>query len=328
MHRRALPAIPPSCAVPRLRLPRPRSDVRFLAAWLACALALRADTASPKRELLTCGRERVHIVDLNARDAQGAPKIIWTWQAAGRVDLPAEYHALFRSTDECKPVDGGRRILITSSSGAVALVERATGAVVFYGRAVNAHSADLLPGGRIAVAASRDPKENKGDALILFDLARPAEELGRIELPSGHGVVWDAQRQAVWALSDKEIHRHRLVDWQASQPKLERVASHALPEGGGHDLYPVPGTAMLSITTANRCWLFNRDTAAISPHPELSGRANIKCISEHPVTHQIAFTEAERPNWWTTRIRFLRPDDSVSVGSEQFYKVRWNVAAE
>ena len=31
----------------------------------------------------------------------------------------------FRSTDECKPVDGGSKILITSSSDGVALVEKA-----------------------------------------------------------------------------------------------------------------------------------------------------------------------------------------------------------
>ena len=301
--------------------------IRALALLLPFVFAA-AGFAQPARQLITCGRERVHILDLDARDAAGAPKILWTWQAGGRPDLPADYVPLFRSTDECKPVDGGRRILVTSSSGAVALVERKDGAVVFYGRAVNAHSADLLPGGRVAVAASRDPRGNQGDALILFDIAQPGRELWRTALPSGHGVVWDEKRQVVWALADKEIHRYRLADWKTATPRLERVATVALPESGGHDLFPVPGAHDLSVTTSSRCWLFDRDRGTLRPHPALSERAAIKSIAQHPVTGQIAFTEAERPNWWTTRIQFLNPAETCSVGSEQFYKVRWNVPPE
>jgi hypothetical protein len=279
------------------------------------------------RELIVCGREKVLILDLDSRDSAGSPKIIWSWRAPGRTDLPAEYHPLFRSTDECKPVEGGRRILITSSSGAVALVERAIGAVVFYGRAVNAHSADLLPNGRIAVASSRDPKENKGDALILFDITQSNRELWRTELPSGHGVVWDEKRRVVWVLADRELRSYQLTAWNSATPTLARLATIPLPEGGGHDLYPVPGTAFLSLTTTSRCWLFDRDKQAFSPHPLLAAHASIKSITEHPVTRQIAFTEAERPNWWTTRIQFLHPDETCSVPGEQFYKVRWNVTA-
>jgi hypothetical protein len=292
---------------------------------LASSRAAVDQPIAPPRQLVVCGREEVFIIDLNARDAAGPPKKIWTWHAAGRRDLPPEYHSLFRSTDECKPLDGGRRILITSSGGAVALVDRETDAVLFYGRAVNAHSADRLPNGRIAVAASRDPRENKGDALILFDLAHPGRELWRTDLPSGHGVVWDGQRQIVWALADKDIRSYRLADWQTDKPRLERVDAFPLPEPGGHDLQPVPGTPLLSVTTNKHCWLFNRDARAIFLHPELGEKSSIKCITQHPATGQIAFTEAERPNWWTTRIQFSHPDESVSLPGEEFYKVRWLV---
>ncbi len=48
----------------------------------------------------------------------------------------------------------GNRILITASSDGVALVDRATGRTPFWGLCANAHSADLLPGERIAVACS------------------------------------------------------------------------------------------------------------------------------------------------------------------------------
>jgi hypothetical protein len=218
-----------------------------------------AQMETAPRELIVCGREKVFIVDLNSPDANGTPKTIWTWQAAGRTDLPKEVHSLFRSTDECKPVDGGRSILITSSTGGVALVDRAKTATLFYGRAANAHSADLLPNGRIAVASSRDPKGNKGDSLILFDRTKSDQELWRGPLPSGHGVVWDEQRQRVWALSDREITCYELSNWTTPNPSLTQTGAFALPEPGGHDLFAIPGTPYLSVSTGEHCWIFDRD---------------------------------------------------------------------
>ena len=299
---------------------------------LCCLLLLplvsAAQIAAPTQELIVCGRDEVFILDLGTRDAAGTPRKIWSWQAAGRADLPAEYHSLFRSTDECKPVNDGKQILITSSGGAFALVDREKKTVLGYGRAVNAHSADLLPQGRVAVAASRDPRGAKGDSLILFDITQPGRELWRGELPSGHGVVWDAKRQVVWALADQEIKSYRLADWTTSTPKLTLIGTFVLPESGGHDLQPVPGTAMLSVTTTNHCWHFDRDRNAIFLHPSLGEFGHIKSITQHPVTGQIAYTQAERPNWWTTRIQFLEPNEALSVPGEEFYKVRWNVSVE
>src|SRR4051812_2138095 len=196
--------------------------------------------APPPRELITCGWDKVLILDLNARDARGTPKTLWAWRAADRPELPPDVRALFRSTDDCKPVEGGRRILITSSGGGVALVERANGAVIFYGRAVNAHSADLLPNGRIVVAASHGAKGNNGDALILFDVQQSDRELWRTELPVGHGAVWDETRQVLWALASQELRSYRLVDWMTAAPRLALAAKVTLPEKGGHDLQAVP----------------------------------------------------------------------------------------
>src|SRR4051812_8187019 len=297
----------------------------LLGALLDAAMA-SLHAASVGRELITCGRDKVLILDLNSRDAAGTPKTIWSWRAADRAELPSDVRALFRSTDDCKPVDGGRRILITSSSGGVALVERASGAVVFYGRAVNAHSADLLPNGRIAVAASHAAKGDKGDALILFDVKQSDHELWRTELPVAHGAVWDEARQILWALASQELRGYRLVDWTTATPRLALFTSVPLPEKGGHDLQAVPHTSSLSISTEHHCWIFDRGKGALLPHPALGARAGIKCISVHPVTGQIAFTEAELPNWWTTTIRFLEPAETCSVPGEQFYKVRWNAS--
>lgn len=273
-----------------------------------------------RRELVVCGWDEVFILDMNARPS---PKRIWSWRARDRRDLPDAYKTLFNSTDDCKPFDGGGRLLITSSGGAVALVDRAADRVVFYARAANAHSADLLPGNRIAVAASHD-RQGKGDRLILFSVAESErEELWSDPLPWGHGVVWDDQRRVLWALADEDIRAYELHDWDSQEPRLHRRETIALPEAGGHELVAVPGTSRLAVSTANRCWLFDRDRKTFAPHPQLAGLARVKGISYHAPSGQIAYVQAEGENWWAERIRFLDPADVLHVPKEHFYKARW-----
>lgn len=277
-------------------------------------------TAAP--ELVACGWDEVFLLRFDGA-ATSTPQRLWTWRAKGRPDLHPDFHGLFNTTDECKPFDGGSKILITSSGGAVALVDRSRDRVLFYGRAPNAHSADLLPRGRIAVAASHH-RTDKGDRLILFDQEKPNQELWSEELPWGHGVVWDEARRVLWALADEDIRVFELRDWDATAPKLQRVALIPLPEGGGHDFTAVSGTPYIALSTANRVWLFDRDSRRFTPHPHLADKAKVKSISHHPTTGRISYVQAEGENWWAERIHFLKPAGFLHVTGEHFYKARWN----
>jgi hypothetical protein len=277
------------------------------------------------RELVICGWDEVFILNLDAA-ADATPRRMWTWRGRERTDLPEDVKPLFNTTDECKPFDGGSKVLITSSGGGVALVDREKDRVLFYGRAANAHSADLVPGGRVAVAASRDPA-GKGDRLIVFDLATSNHELWSEELPSGHGVVWDEPRRLLWALADEDIRVYQLRDWESAAPKLQRVALIPLPERGGHDLSIVSGTSSMAVSTATRCWLFDRDARTFRPHPELGDKASVKSINHHPSDGRLAYVQAEGKNWWAERIHFLNPAATLHVPGEHFYKARWNAAA-
>jgi Family of unknown function (DUF6528) len=287
------------------------------------AVTAAAQSKETGRELIVCGWDEVFILDLDAKTETGYRRT-WTWRAQDRDDLPAEFTPLFRTTDECKPLDGGSRILITSSGGGVALVSRADGRVIFYARAANAHSAELLPNDRVAVAASHD-KAGKGDRLIVFDLSKPNVEILSEELPWGHGVVWDAQRSRLWALADKDIRVFELRDWDSRAPSLRRVETIPLPEGMGHNLSAAGGTAALAVSTTNHCWLFDRDTKTLRPHPELADAKHVKSISYHPATGQIAYVQAEGENWWAERIHFVNPGGFLHMAGEHFYKARWNV---
>jgi hypothetical protein len=274
-------------------------------------------TAAGTRELIVCGWDEVYVLDLDRTPVEK----VWSWRAVDANELPAPMQTQFRTTDECKAVEGGKRILITASSDGVALVDRATSRVQFYGSVGGAHSAELLPGGLIAVAGSTS-KSPLANRLVLFDRNRSAEVLFDTELVSGHGVVWDAERRIVWALGLSTLRSYGLDERQ-----LVKTAEYTLPDTSGHDLMAVPGTDLLSLTTHHHVWLFDREQKKFSLHPQLPNFENVKSISIHPETGEIAWTKADDGFWWTSVLRFLNPERTVQRPGERLYKVRWVASA-
>ena len=267
------------------------------------------------RELIVCGWDEVFILD--ASDAT-RPVKTWRWKAKSRSDLPQRMRTRFNMTSECKPVDDGRRILITSSSGGgVALVERKTGRALFYGVAPNAHSADILPGNRIVVSCAI-----RANRLVVFDLAKTERPVCSSVLPDGHGVVWDGKRQLLWALSGADLRAYRLENWDSAKPSLVLADVYKLPSGGGHDLYPIPGKSDLTVSAARNCWYFDRDKRTFRPITEIPKPWSIKsiCIGD---TGETAYVQAEGRNWWAENIHIL-PDRTINLPGERIYKARWN----
>ena len=201
-------------------------------------------------------------------------------------------------------------------------MERKSGQALFWALVRNAHSADLLPNDRVAVAASVG---EGGNRLVVYDLAVSGREVMSRDLPHGHGVVWDEARQRLYALSGSDIRVFKLVAWETDSPDLERVAVYDLPERGGHELIPMPDSPHLMVSSGRHCWLFDRDTGAITPHPDLADMARIKCMDVNPRTGKLAYVQAEGDHWWAERVHFLHPESVYHVPGEHFYKARWNV---
>ena len=273
------------------------------------------------QELIVCGWDEIFILDMS-REERGLPGKTWSWRSEDRKELPDYIKSRFQTTDECKAVEHGHRILVTSSGGGVVLIERTTGEVVFYAGVPNAHSADLLPDNRLAVAASHAPN---GDRLILFDTGIPDRELYSDDLPWGHGVVWDKTRQILWALSDRDIRAYNLDNWDTNGPSLSRFDTTKLPEGSGHDMYPVADSPYLPISTEKHCWLFERDCREFKPHPVLADESGVKSIAENPGTGQLVYVRADTDQWWSETIRFRNPARDLHFSGEHIYKARWNV---
>jgi hypothetical protein len=296
-----------------------RRDV--LLALLGAPLAARARLVGlqeAQSELILCGQAEVFIVALGGGAAPVQRKV-WSWRVPDSPEIPADLHAAFRTTDDCKPVNGGRQILISSSSGAVALVDRATKRASFVARVTNAHSIELLPGQRIAAAASVSTAPT-GNRLVLFDAAS-GRELASDVLRSAHGVVWDDARGLLWALGGDVVRAYRIGEGGAT--RLERTFELALPDEGGHDLAPIPGTSRLFVSTGGHCWYFDRDTRRIEPHDTIANLAHVKSYNVHPRTGRVVYIQAEGENWWAEHLHFQKPDGRLRLAGERLYKARW-----
>jgi len=269
--------------------------------------------------LVLCGWDEVFVLELSDAE-KGKIEKVWNWRATDRQELPEALRGRFRTTDDCKPVDGGEKILISSSGGGCALVEHPSGRVLWYASVPNAHSLERLPRDRVIVASSVSPHGNR---LILYDQARSDQPLWETPLVSGHGVVWDETRQVLWALGLKELRCYELKDWSSENPSLALKDSHALPDGDGHDLQAIPQSNDLVVTTGPRVYLFDRQTRQFRLHPELGDKANVKCVSVHPVSGRTVFIQASDKAWWSDTIGLLSPAAQVSLPGERLYKARW-----
>lgn len=226
----------------------------------------------------------------------------------------------FATTDDCKPLADGKRILVSSSSGGCALVDYPTGQVQWYARVPNAHSIELLPQDRIVVAASVGAKGNR---LMVFDISQQGKSLCEVPLPSAHGVVWDAAHKRLWALGFHNLYSYELKDWETQSPTLHLDATHPLPDDDGHDLQSFPGGNDLIFSTAHHVYLFNRDTHTFRLHPDLGDKPDVKSITFLPNIDRTAFVQAEGKDWWSGTIQFLKPSDHISLKPDRIYKARW-----
>lgn len=289
---------------------------------LTIFIAFLCLTAIPGQNpvLMTCGDESVMIFDPeNSKDT--IPELIWEWNASTATDLPEAYrNQYFRTIDECKSVDGHTKILITSSSNGVAVIDRSSKKVLFRAVVGNAHSAEWLPADRIVVAGSTN---KKGNRVALFDLNHSEKELFKDSLYSGHGVVWDAKKQLLYALGYQELRAYTLENWKSDHPKLRLKQTWKIPGKSGHDLAPYSkNDKFLIVTEHESTWLFNKNSGKFKPFKPLKDIHDIKSVTFHPTSNRLAYIKAET-SWWSNRVYLADPLQWFSFPEVRLYKVRW-----
>ncbi|GAA0673194.1 hypothetical protein FHT00_001590 [Sphingomonas insulae] len=292
---------------------------------LGLAMALLFTTTATSDDaaerLYACGDDQVREYRIEAPVTDGARAVeTWRWNAAAAPDLPEDYRRrLLAHIDDCKPVDGGRAILVTASTGGVVLIERATGKVRFRATAPMAHSASVLPNGRIAVALSLHADGNR---LELYDRISSETPLATRPLPSGHGAVWDDARRQLFVLSHDLIQAYRIRGTRGAPSPIE-AARWTLPgRRDGHDLSIRPDGRYL-VTTDDGVWTFDPRNGSFIPFTALNPKLRVKSVD---MGRHLAWVQAEE-SWWAKGFTIARADGSdpvrVPVDAMHLYKVRW-----
>ena len=270
-----------------------------------------------KNQIAVCGDGEVRIIDLAESDGTYL-KEVWRWSKEDpQTKLPEGYDKYMRNLDECKFVDNNTKMLLTASGDGMMLIDIPTKEILCYAHVPMAHSADLLPEGRIAVALST---HKKGNALEIYDIDAPEKLVFRDSLYSGHGVVWNEKRQRLYALGYKELREYELVNWDTDQPSLRQVKMWEIPMKSGHDLSPVDKDRMLVSAHEGVMW-FDINKEEFSPFEPLRDVENVKSVNYDPKTGKLIYTKGEI-KWWTHHIYQENPNKVITMDSLKVYKVR------
>jgi hypothetical protein len=294
---------------------------------LLAALALAPAAAHAGNRYLVAGTdqatEQVQILDPKAEALR------WSW-------APAASTPGWDNVDEAKLRYSrryrGHFLLTTASGGFVGLIHYPSGRTKWSvnsddGQAPldNPHSAELLPDGNVAAAAST------GGWVRVYTASVGAGSTTHAQyaLPGGHGVLWDPERRVLWALGDDHLVELE-VDGTRRDPVLTEVKRTALPTLHGHDLQPVYGdTDRLWITTNAGVYQYSKSADAFSAvAPELD-KPFVKAVSNNPATGQVLETRPKAgcaTTWCTDTLEFYGPTATWTLPGAQFYKARWWVA--
>jgi hypothetical protein len=268
-----------------------------------------------KNELfMVCGDSKVLLVDYNLSKGT-IPEVVWTWDAHEAMDLPEEYRLKkFNSMDDIKSIKNGKEILVSSSSGAVAVLSKKNKKVLFYASVPNAHSIEILPNNRLVAAASTAKEGNK---IMLFDLNLQDQPVFTDSLYSAHGVVWDEQRKSLFALGYDVLREYKMV----GKDSLSLTNEWKIPGESGHDLFPSPDGNHLYMTEHTGVWMFDLQTHKFGKIPGFPEAENIKSIGKNPAG-QFIYTVPEE-SWWTFHVSFFEPQRSLAFPGMKVYKARW-----
>jgi len=284
---------------------------------LFCAIILGLVCCGPKENamsFLVCGDNKVLLVDYE-QSAGGQPSIIWTWDAREATDLPEEYRTKkFNTMDDCKAINDRKQLIVSSSSGGVAILDSKDRKVQFYATVPNAHSVEILPNDRLVAAASTHSEGNK---IMLFDIHQPDKVLFEDSLYSAHGVVWHEGTETLFALGYDVLRAYKMP----SPDELELQKEWKIPGEGGHDLQLAEDGKHFYLTEHTGAWLFDISGEKFSKIPDFPDAENIKSIGE-TASGQFIYTVPEE-SWWTYHVSFHRPEDKLAFPEMKVYKARW-----
>lgn len=298
---------------------------KITSALFSALFVLGASAVSEDWRFVAAEQGATNLVIASA--APGSPlEFSWRWDPHEDPNVAKDAEA-FGNIDECKIVDGGRTVLACASNGGAAAIDVASCRARWYLKlapdTAGPHSLEILPDGRVAVACSVGI-----DKLIFVDVAKhpfePSKQTVKevMDLPGGHGVVWDAKRDSLFVLGYTNLFEMAYrKDSMSAVVKRRWEFSQAAVDAHGHDLV-ADGRGGYYMTNRTGVWGFNPDEGVFKP---VMMRAHVKSYS--PDGEKGILLQIPTEKWWSDRLIVITPDGGERIigpfKGAKFYKARW-----
>lgn len=279
-------------------------------------------------ELVFCGDNHVYVINASTAKDTYKEGILWSLDVKTLAPVLGLAENRCDHLDECKFVDNGTKLLLTSSYGWCALLDYATGKVLFHTtQTPNAHSAEFIPGGYVAVATSVG-STTLHNSVQLYSIDKSEKILASAELYSGHGVVWDYSRNVLYGAGGDLIKIFNFT--LGANPSITLKKTIKAPKNGIHDLMRVDNNTLT--VAGDHAYLFNVETELFTEMTLFSGSSSIKSLNYNGETGEIWYTDATIPegsqSWSSQKIRYSTNKDGssaeriIKVPDMDMYKVR------
>jgi hypothetical protein len=277
-------------------------------------------------KLVFCGSNMVHMIDPSLTGSTYKEGVLWSWNATSIADKLGIAASRCDHLDDCKPVNNGTQILVTSSYNWAALIDYPSGSLAFYtNQCTNAHSAELLPNNRVVVACSTGD-----DCLQLYDISGSNKVIFTTPLTSAHGVVWLEETQRLYAVGGQALNIYKLEDWDTSSPKLVLESTVKTPKAATHDLTAVSSTTLC--VSGSGSYLYNVVDNSFTELTLFSASTALKSVNYNVADKSVWYTDSTTPEgsqtWSTQTLHYAtNPMGStdaktIKVPDLDVYKVR------
>ena len=223
--------------------------------------------------------------DWNLSDAKK-----WSWAPTVNLGFSADENSKFGGGTDFKP----RKMPIWQNADYAAISDNSFAAIIEYPSGVrkwskiisgNLHSAELLPNGNIALAAS------DGNWIRVYASSQGPDNNTYAEytLLAAHAVLWDPDLSVLWVTGqDPSTNAHILtalaIAGTDAKPELTEVITYrkTLPTAWGHEIGAYYGNKNLLWVTSNGGeYVFNKTTKSFSTAPT-NGLTFVKGIINQP----------------------------------------------
>lgn len=279
--------------------------------------------------------KKIVVMDPAVSDWNSSSAIKWSWAPStsnGFADLTAYWGLPTEGRIRNSTFFGTQVMLVTDSKGLAAMIPYPAGDLKLWAANVggNPHSAELLPNGNIAVAAST------GGWVRVYTSSQSSDSANYAQyaLSSAHGVSWDPQQQILWTLGNGAIVGLK-VGGTAASPTLTEQVRLNVASLNGHDIQPVYGdNDRLWVASGGKVYQYVKSTNSLdltySGASEIS-RVGVKSVGNQ-LSGQVVQTvpdAAKTPvggctlsTWCTESTDFFLPSTTRAKTGAAYYKTR------